>query len=445
MTSRCVPGLLVVLTACAAPTARSAGDSIVADCVANWLEQHATAVGEGVEWPVDVDAKVRRTSSNLYSGSLGVILFFLEHHASTGDTRSLRLAEQAGRQVRNSLDDEPAGKLDQMSKGLYTGVAGLAYTFAELHRTTGLAADLEFAQTCLDCLSRTARPHGEGCDWGPVTDIISGTAGIGLTLLWFAEELGSKEALDLARRAGTRMLALADRGGSGDHYRWAMQKGYLRRMPNFSHGTAGVSYFLARLYQCTDEPRFRAAARGGAAYLSSITTGGLIYHNDQAKGLHYLSWCHGPPGTARLFALLHAIDGEAGHREWIVSAAKALAGAGIPNQRTAGFWNNHGQCCGTAGVADFMLRVADLDGISGADALIDAMLEDLCRAARVRRSAGRLTMSWTGAEHRVRPGQLSTQTGFTQGAAGIGLVFLHAIARRRGVARRIVLPDARWR
>ena len=66
------------------------------------------------------------------------------------------------------------------------------------------------------------------------------------------------------------------------------------------------------------------------------------------------------------------------------------------------------------------------------------MLAAIAKNAKTRQKGA----CWTVAEHRVRPKLLSTQTGYMQGAAGIGLLFLHDAARRKGKPRRIVLPDS---
>ena len=58
--------------------------------------------------------------------------------------------------------------------------------------------------------------------------------------------------------------------------RWSMSATYLRDMPNFSHGTAGICYFLATLHQELDksdqagDDRFLHAAEAGTAYLLTI-------------------------------------------------------------------------------------------------------------------------------------------------------------------------------
>ena len=50
---------------------------------------------------------------------------------------------------------------------------------------------------------------------------------------------------------------------------WAMDPGYPRRMPNFAHGTAGVAFFLTRLYERTKRAEFLDAALAAATLVSS--------------------------------------------------------------------------------------------------------------------------------------------------------------------------------
>jgi hypothetical protein len=51
-------------------------------------------------------------------------------------------------------------------------------------------------------------------------------------------------------------------------------------------------------------------------------------------------------------------------------------------------------------------------------------------------------LMWVQAEHRVRPEFLVAQTGYMQGAAGIGMMLLHLDARLTGrESPRIVFPD----
>jgi lantibiotic modifying enzyme len=98
--------------------------------------------------------------------------------------------------------------------------------------------------------------------------------------------------------------------------RWLLRPNDVRELPNFSHGTAGVAFALARLYEVTRDSRYLEAAVAGARHLLSLArTDGdvcLIPHAlpDGAER-YYLAYCHGPAGTARLFHQLHHVTGDA--------------------------------------------------------------------------------------------------------------------------------------
>jgi lantibiotic modifying enzyme len=213
-------------------------------------------------------------------------------------------------------------------------------------------------------------------------------------------------------------------------------------MPNFSHGTAGIAYFLAALYKDTGRREFLDAALAGANYLLSIAkTDGdscLIFHDEpDNRDLYYLGWCHGPVGTARLFYLLSETTGEKAWLGWVRKSANGLVQSGIPDKETPGFWNNAGICCGLAGVGEFFL---DLFRALGDKAYLEFSKRVAARLlAKATVEEGR--MSWVQAEHRTRPDYVFAQTGYMQGAAGIGTFLLRLAAFDKADLPRIVFPD----
>jgi lantibiotic modifying enzyme len=293
---------------------------------------------------------------------------------------------------------------------------------------------------CLRLIKEKAVIRRTGVDWGPVTDIISGSAGTGLFLLYAAEELNEAYWLDLAVQAGRRLVELGIKADKGT--KWAMDPQYPRLMPNFSHGTAGIAYFLASLYQKTGEVEFLEAAAAGARYLISIasTEGNtcLIFHHEpDGEDLFYLGWCHGPVGTTRLFYRLYEITQDPTWMKWVESGASALLQSGIPEKETTGFWNNVGMCCGSAGVADFFL---DLYKLTNKPEYLD-FVQRLTRQLLEKGTHSEGGLFWEQAEHRTRPDFLQSQTGLMQGAAGIGLWLLRLHLYERGREPQIKLPD----
>jgi lantibiotic modifying enzyme len=215
-------------------------------------------------------------------------------------------------------------------------------------------------------------------------------------------------------------------------------------MPNFSHGTAGVCYFLATLHQETGRKEFLDAALAGARYLQSIavTTGDtcLIFHDEpDNKSLYYLGWCHGPVGTSRLWVRLNQIDPKAGWLAWAKKGAKAIQESGIPEKQTPGFWNNVGQCCGSAGVANFFLDLAKLTGDATYKPFAHRVVQNILDRATPTPGGG---LKWIHAEHRIKPEYTYAQTGYMQGAAGIGMLMLRMDAEEKGRGWGGRLPDS---
>ncbi|HSR70069.1 MAG TPA: lanthionine synthetase LanC family protein [Acidobacteriota bacterium] len=403
----------------------------------DWLKANRIASEHGSLWMID-PADPKRSATNLYSGSSGVVLYFLERYQLTGERESREIALSGADYLMATLPSRP----QDVQAGLYTGISGVGFVLLETYRVSGEEKYLEGARLVLSLLEESARNVGKGVDWGPSTDIISGSAGTGLFLLHAARELQSPSARRLAAQAGERLLELArpDQGGQ----KWAMREDFPRLMPNFSHGTAGIAYFLAMLYKDTGQREFLQGAIEGARYLQAVarTFGNgeacLIFHHEpEGEELFYLSWCHGPAGTARLFYLLHQVSGEAEWMEWVRRLARGVRESGIPEKQTPGYWNNVSQCCGAAGVAQFFLNLHQAAGraedLSFARLMADALLEK----ATVKDGQAR----WVQAEHRVRPELLQAQTGYMQGASGIGLMLFNLHRQQSGLERGIVLPD----
>lgn len=400
-----------------------------------WLRQNAVERAGGLAWPAN-PADSRSVGTDLYHGSAGVVLFYLELYHATGTRTARDTATQAADFLAASV---PEGAADG-PMGLYTGLAGVAYTLAMAGRTLRSGRYVEASHRALRHIMGAARPRGRGVEWNASTDIVSGSAGIGLFLLWASRNMGEPSVVDLAAQAGRRLLERAEPFQGG--LRWLVQPGMTRNYPNFSHGAAGVGYFLASLHQATKEDDFLAAALAAETYLGTITTalpsgGRMVYHSDPGnEELYYLSWCHGPVGTARLYQRLGEITGDAKYTDAVGQFAKALEDMRVP-ERSPGFWNNVSQCCGNAGVVEFLVdlhRTRD-------DRTYLEFAERVSVDAQKRATLDDRGARWVQAEHRVQPSNLVAQTGLMQGAAGLGLAMLHLDGAITGREPIISLPD----
>jgi len=426
----------VLLSLILAITVTAADDPYVrtAEGAAKWIDASAVRTKDGIVWPSDPNDP-KTVNTTLYSGAPGPILFFLELYRTTGESHYLDSA-------RGGADALVASIATAREAGLYEGVAGTGFTLGQVYLVTHDAKYRDAALQCVAWLKEHAQRSGAGAQWNDTTDIIAGSSGTGLFLVWAAHELNAPGAIDLAAAAGRRLIEQGQ-AQAPDGLKWMMDKTFPNEMPNFSHGTAGVAYFLATLYQETHDRTFLDAALAGARYLLSVAdTDGdacIIYHDSSAagKGIYYLGWCHGPAGTARLFYRLYQATHDPKWMEWTKKSARALLTRGGPIKAvTPGEWDNVGGCCGVVAEAQFfrgLYRVTH--DASYLEASKQATEYVLSKATRDERG-----VRWVQAEHRVKPELRLAQTGYMQGASGIGMWLLYADAARRQKTT-IVLPD----
>lgn len=283
---------------------------------------------------------------------------------------------------------------------------------------------------------------------GPATDLVLGTAGVVLALVW----AGGPAVRAMLGSAGETLLAAAEPTTAG--LDWRMWPGHGSSMPNYSHGTAGVAAALAVAGHALGRDDFVTAARRGAAHVLSVGSldgdGFVVPHTippsqREVEPVTY-GWCHGPTGTSHLFAALAhiGVPEVGGHAPTDLRrrCLRSVLHSGLPQRLRPGFWDNDGRCCGTAGVGDTLLDAyQDLGDPQLCTAAV-TMGDALVRRAVVDEAGGR----WRFVEHRQDPPLLPPGTSWMQGAAGIA-AFLFRLARvlETGPAAPVVArPDQWW-
>jgi len=405
---------------------------------AQWIDSSMQRNTSGAAWPAD-PLKPDAIGLDYYNGTPGVVCFFAHLWQATGDPKWRDRARQGG----EYLIAESARVGGALDAGLYTGVAGLAATYIVLD---ALAVGPEWsgaAKQAARDLARRAKAAGTGVEWSDSNDIISGTAGVGLFLLDAADRWRDDALADLAVRAGRRLLATGVPAEGG--LMWFPGGSIRANYPNFSHGTSGVAYFLATLYQRSKEGAFLDGALAGVRYLDAVATrrngARAIFHvTSGGEGRFYLSWCHGPVGTSRLFYRLLQITNDPKWRVWIDELTAWVAGSGAPEQQSAGYWNNISQCCGNVGIGQYCIDLSRHYRTAAADSLRDRVFKNTMARATDDASG----LRWVQAENRVQPANLIAQTGFMQGAAGVGTFFLQLDALSRGATWPAPWPDTPW-
>jgi hypothetical protein len=272
-------------------------------------------------------------------------------------------------------------------------------------------------------------------DGARINDLTLGTAGVLAGALW-ARRHDVPGAGDLAARAADALLAEAVRLPTGLDWAFVPERFVVEppatRMPNLSHGLAGIAASLALAGTELGRSDLVDAAADGAAHLVSLADtadGGFVVPRTipPAPDMEEVTytWCHGPTGTSLLFRALEYAGVETVTEDspggWHRRCRHSVRTSGIPRRLRPGFWDNDGRCCGTAGVGDVFLdswhHAGDDDDLAFARELGDALVE------RAIREGDRAT--WRFIEHRNEEPLLPPGVGWMQGAAGISAYLFH--------------------
>jgi len=433
----------------------------IAIAAERWIDQHRHTTDHGVIWSVAAEVPSKKFH-NLYSGAAGVAIFYLELHQATGNACYLDVAAAAGREIIHQLETTehlpcaPAG-----------GWGGYLFALGEIGKAAGESSFTEMAAHCAQRQRDQASSIGDGIGWvqempyakltgfngeRELYDVAEGAAGASLSWLYAHEQELHPQALDWAKLAADRLLQVAEPAEGG--LRWQLMDDipWPFDAPNFAHGTAGVAYFLARMFEHTQDDRYWQAAVAGAKHVQAMSvaqsSGHLVPHilNDGRPDRFYLGYCHGPAGTARLFYLLSKISADDTWAQWGHGLDQGLVAQGAPEKRGRGFWNNISQCCCDAGIGDHaisMWRASQDDFYLDLAQRVAKGLIGQSKSGAQGESND--TRCWPQAEHRSQPDFIQTQTGYMQGAAGVGSFFIHLATSLEGSPVKIDFPESPFR
>lgn len=417
-----------------------------------FLASNLTETNDGSTWRRTPNGKVSHT---LYHGSAGVLIYYLELYLHTKNETYLATATSAADELLTYVLKKAASE-EWLTIGIYSGWPGYVFALNEFYKITQDDKFRAGAVIALDRMTAQSSEVGSGIGWiedipfsditgitgkREVIDLSVGAAGAGIVYL-YAYRQGLLENPDLAIQTANRLLELAVHTKDGLNWMMMDDMPFPFTSPNFAHGGAGVGYFLADLYKETQNQAYLEAALSTASYVKSRAVkqseGLLVCHleEQQPPKTFYLGICHGPAGSGRLMFLLAEITKNSEYLDWIEENFKGLLSTGAPEKRSSGLWQNHGQCCGDAGIGDYALFLYGSTGNEGYLNYAKKTAEFLL--AHTDSSEGN---AWPMAEHRSRPDFLESQTGYMQGAAGIGSFLLHLDSVINGNPIKLIMPD----
>jgi lantibiotic modifying enzyme len=404
-----------------------------AEGAADWLINESIVVGDGFKWPDSVGSSNYYT--DLYYGSSGIVTLFSDLYEKTTDDIYYEYAVGGANWLIDRAIPEAGGykwPSDEESSlyytGLYVGSAGTGDAFLNLYEILSDTIYLEYAEGAANWLMSVAVFEGQDeCKWPSsqyasdyCTDIVYGASGIGLYFLRMYDLTNNQEYLDYACYAGNWLVGQATPAGSG--YKWEFSNYVPYIYTGFSHGAAGIGYFLAELYEHTNESLFLDYAEGAGQWLIDIAVlenGGCKWWSKEGDTLSYATgWCHGPAGTCLLFTKLYQITSENIYltyaemgSTWLIDLA-VPSGDGYKWPHTQGYSAYDTTIChGAAGIGDFFLNMYDLTNDDNYFNYASGAVEWLKSVAD---SSGGYRWATFG----------SYYTGFSTGTSGVGLFFL---------------------
>ena len=420
---------------------------------AAWIRSAQRTTPEGLRWSPEPDHPEKLTTispiNGIYSGGAGVVLFFLELAAATGDATYLEDAKKGADVLAETWNQDSTAheRIPGLSFSFYNGLAGVAFALIETWKATGIVQYKQAAIAATEYIVGSAKTIPNGLAWSSAPGIV-GDGSVILYLLYASEALHDEHYAKAATLAGERLLS-AGRPYPGGGLSWkgvpssALGLPDETYFPNFELGTAGVAYVLARLYEKTRDKRFLYAATQGALHLQNISTqkgtGALIsYRYPDLQEVYYLGFCHGPAGSARLFYQLYKVTDDPSYLDWTERLARGVIESEVPENQTPGLWNVVCQCCGTAGLTSFFLGLWAATGKPEYYAYANKLAEHtLSHQTNFDGKGARWYQAWT----RVKPADVSAETGYSIGAAGVGAALIQASLAQKGKYQTIGFPD----
>ncbi|MBL6449545.1 hypothetical protein JMN32_24750 [Fulvivirga sp. 29W222] len=247
-------------------------------------------------------------SESLYSGTAGIVYFFLELHRRTNDDKYLEAVTEGARWLENYCATNSTEYY-----AFYTGRMGVSYLMLVLadylKDESYKAKALKIAEGC-EAFLHTSRK---------VDDLINGYSGALLCLLHLHAATGDEGVLKNIESYTRRLIERANITPHG--FYWDRVGTNIKGLCGFSHGASGIGYVFLELGKYFDNESFYWIAKRAFAYENHFFHEEFKNWPDFRRGFYdektlnenrdkYLNgekdyfllpgdmsaWCHGAPG-----------------------------------------------------------------------------------------------------------------------------------------------------
>lgn len=410
---------------------------------AEYIKQYEINVPEGKYWAISSNTEKEPdlvessflNQRSLYAGAAGIGYFFVQLYEAAGDRQWLEDALKAGDYLIATYE-----KKFSEDPGLYSGASGEGLFLNLLYEKTGEEKYKKQAIQIADDIYDTAVKDESGIHWKGFYDLM-GDAGSVIYWLLVAQKTGIRKYVGYAKEVLDSILKLGVSDENGATY-WKLfdPSVYFKTLPegglvpNFAHGTAGVMYLLTKYYEATGEESYLEEAKKGYQFLKKIAINEedasivpYLYFEKEKKpyDVFYLGYCHGPAGDGIALRELYKVTKDEEYLDFFRRLSQALIKAGVPDKKSAGYWNDC-LCCGSAGVLYHFLTAADVDEkyLRCARKTADKSIADAYKDEKGYR--------WYNAWTRIKPWDVDAHLGLYIGAAGSASALLALYAKLTG-------------
>ncbi len=231
---------------------------------------------------------IRAQDASLYNGLAGNAIFFSSLYLLTKDIKYQDILNKILNTIKIDID-----KIDNKSTSAFNGMISLAYLYAFLYKQTN---DKDMLQKSLDIIRKNKDKILENTSY----DIIDGLSGILVVILDIYELSKDKEIEDLSVGVGKNIIKNIQLEKEMAY--WKKGNDDELMIAGFSHGLAGVSYALGKLYKLTNY-------KDGLSIIYKLIKIENNYYNDNIENWTDLRsdhpsslndspihWCHGAAG-----------------------------------------------------------------------------------------------------------------------------------------------------
>lgn len=414
---------------------------------AEWIKKYEVVTEEGKRWKIS-GAEERKydevedsflSDRSLYSGAAGIGFFFIQLYEVTKEKQWLDEAIGAADYLIHTYSQELS-----TNPGIHTGTAGEGLFLELLYKKTGEQRYRDQVIRIADDIYEKAIKEDGSIHWQGFFDYM-GDGGAIAYWLHVAEAAKEQKYVTYAKEALDSILKLQVEQKDGSVY-WKLfdPHEYFKTVPeggvvpNFAHGTAGIAYLLTKYYEITRDEAYLTQAEKGIAFLKSIAINQedasivpYIYLEDEKKpyDILYLGYCHGPVGDGITLKELYRATGKKEYLDFYERLTNALIKAGVPEKRSAGYWNDC-ICCGSSGALLHFIdgsKIADREKyLQYAKRTANKLVNDAYKDGDGRR--------WYNAWTRIKPWDVDSHIGLFVGAAGSASALLSLYGELKGIA-----------